>query len=399
MEQKLAKTLAQNKMLNKKWQDFIAQFDEDSMRKGYYANATFELTAFCTLKCPMCYVRIDHDRARVLGGKPCSTEDWISLAKQYRDQGGIFLLLTGGEAMLRPDFPEIYSEISKLGLYISLFTNGTTVDDRMLELLRRRPPAMVGLTIYGASEETYRRFGGGVGSFQRAIDGLDRLLTIPNLAIDVRFTACRENYRDFKAVFDLVAKRDKILSMDFGACPPVRGASSEARGLRLSEDELKEVKAVLKEIFSSEEEKYSLTDSSCKIKEQELSDDIEASSYEDADLDMKERGLTCKSGKNSVYIAWDGRMYPCDMASYPYAFPLEQGFKAAAADIRRQVDALLYPERCMTCANRSMICDCIPKAQNEMRDCARKGERCNYIPKKSYDISQINEYVAAGIVN
>lgn len=375
MEQTMAEKLVRDRMAYNKWVEFIQRFDVDLLTAGYLTSATFELTAFCTLKCPMCYVRIDKERAKVLGGRLCTGDQWIELARQFRDQGGIFLLLTGGEAMLHPEFPRIYTEISKMGILISLFTNGTTVDDRMLELLKRRPPAMLGITIYGASEETYRKFGGGTGSFQRALDGLDRLLTIPNLAIDVRFTACRENYQDFKAVYELVLKRNKILSLDFGSCAPARGAHSEARRLRLSEAQRKEIKEVLDEVNRSIPKEYiefnqdSLPNNGGEVPAPTVKTNITGG-----------RGLRCRGGKNSVYIAWDGRMYPCDMASYPYSFPLEQGFKEAALDIRQQVDALLLPEKCTTCYNRDSNCNCIPKAQNEMKDCARTGERCNYIP-------------------
>jgi len=380
MDLKLINTFAQNKIINQKWHDFITQFELATMQNGYLPSATFELTAFCTLKCPMCYVRIDKERAEILGGSPCTAKDWIDLARQFRDQGGIFLLLTGGEAMLRPDFPEIYEEISRMGLYISLFTNGTTVDEKMLEVLIKRPPAMVGLTIYGASEETYRKFGGHKGSFQRAIDGLDRLLTIPNLAIDVRFTACSENYKDFQEVYELVAKRNKLVSFDFGSCAPVRGASSDARKLRLSKEQIKEVNGVLKEIYKPVAQVYKKLIGGIGNNNQE---EKEISSLE-TDL-QKDRGLWCKGGKNGVYIAWDGRMYPCDMASYPYTFPLEQGFKAATQDIQHQIDALLLPERCMSCINKNIICGCIPKAQNEMKDCARSGNKCGYIPKQELE--------------
>lgn len=375
MDQTTVKTFAENIIINNKWKSFIEQFDVDAMQKGYLPGATFELTAFCTLKCPMCFVRIDKERAEALGGTLCTAKEWIDLARQFRDQGGLFLLLTGGEPMLRPDFPEIYAEVSKMGLFITLFTNGTTVDDKMLELLKKRPPSMVGITIYGASEETYRKFGGKEGSFQRALDGLDRLLSIPNLAIDVRFTACSENYKDFKEVYELVAKRNKLVSLDFGSCASVRGASSDARKLRLSKDQRKEVNDVLKDISRPIMEEYErlMEGNSNKIEQEQKEYPVEANAPD-------ERGMWCKGGKNNVYIAWDGRMYPCDMASYPYTFPLEQGFKEAAYDIRRQVDSLLLPEKCTTCVNKDIICTCTPKALNEMKDCARTGEKCDYIP-------------------
>lgn len=375
MEQMLAKKIARDQMAYNNWLSFINQFDVDLLESGYLTNATFELTAFCTLKCPMCYVRIDKEKADAIGGKLCSGDQWIELARQYRDQGGIFLLLTGGEAMLHPEFAKIYSEISKMGLLVTLFTNGTTVNDQMIELLRKRPPAMIGITIYGASAETYQRFGGTAGSYQRAIDGLDRLLTIPNLALDIRFTACKENYEDFKAVYELVLKRNRMVSLDFGSCAPVRGAQSNARKLRLSKEQLSEMKDIVSDLHRSFSEEYK------KIKRNlKTNNDLDSQVNPNNAHTSRERGMWCKGGKNSVYIAWDGRMYPCDMASYPYSFPLEQGFLKAALDIRRQVDALILPEKCTTCLNKDTYCNCIPKAQNEMRDCARVGQRCNYTP-------------------
>lgn len=353
--------------INRKWNEFTKTFNADAREKGFFPSATFELTAFCTLKCPMCFVRIDKQRGMALEGRMRTAKEWIDMARQFRDQGGIFLLLTGGEAMMRTDFSEIYEEVSRMGLLISLFTNGTTVDDKMLELLRRRPPAMMGLTLYGASEETYRKFSEREGNFKRALEGLDRLLTIPKLALDVRFTACTENYRDLRAVCEMVAKRNKLVTFDYGSCAPVRGALANTRHLRLNKTQIEEVDAVLTEFRGPIIEVLKTT--------HHEEDEPKTISRQNS------RGLNCGGGKNIVYIAWDGRMYPCDMAEFPYAFPFEQGFKAAAFDIRQEIESLLMPERCMTCANRDVICTCIPKALNEMKDCARRGEKCNYEPK------------------
>ncbi len=374
MDQPHAQLLAQSLLTNDKWRHFVDTFNIDPLTGGYFSGATFELTAFCTLKCPMCYVRIDKERAEALGGRPCTAREWIDLARQFRDQGGVFLLLTGGEPMMRPDFAEIYEEISNLGLFVSLFTNGTTVDDSILALLKRRPPAMVGLTLYGASEATYKKFGGSDGSFQRAFDGLDRLLTIPNLKIDVRFTACSENYRDLSDVHDLVASRNRLISVDFGSLAPTRGACSDTRKQRMTKDQLDEINDVIQRISQPVLDEY-----------YNLTGDIYAAGGDAADeeKDHESRNMWCRGGKTVVFIAWDGRMYPCSMANFPYTFPLEQGFKDAALDIRRQVGAMLLPERCLTCANSDLNCSCIPKAQNEMRDCARSGEKCDYIPKDS----------------
>ncbi len=378
MKPEIIQDIVNDMETNRKWKQFLDRFNVDAKDKGFFQGATFELTAFCTLKCPMCFVRIDKQTADVLGGRLRTAQEWIDMARQFRDQGGLFLLLTGGEAMMRPDFPEIYEEISKMGLLVSLFTNGTTVDDKMLELLRRRPPAMMGLTLYGASEETYRKFSDRDGNFQRALDGLDRLLTIPNLALDVRFVVCSENYKDTKAVCELVAKRNKLVNFDYGSCAPVRGACANTRKLRLNKAQEAEVNEILSEFTAPIQAELERRNNLAKDKKENVEVDLMAKESSNI-YAPKKIGLNCLGGKNNVYIAWDGRMYPCDMSEFPYAFPFEQGFKSAAFDIREGVDHLVMPDKCMTCVNIEKHCGCIPKALNEMRDCARHGEKCDYV--------------------
>lgn len=296
MNQELAEVYARDKARNKKWNEFIKFYEQEALEKGYFINTVFELTAFCTLKCPMCYVRIDKRSDIAQNGKTCTADQWIELAEQFRNQGGLFLLLTGGEAMMRPDFPEIYDEISRMGLYITIYTNGTTIDDKILDMLKKRPPSMMGLTLYGASEDTYRNFGGSEGSFQRAVEGLDRLLTIPNLALDVRFTICSENYLDLKGVFELALQRNKLLSVDYGTCAPVRGAVSNARDLRLSVQQLDYVQKALKDIAGPYLDEP---------------DELDIIKKADNNANGKENGgrkMWCRGGKTGVYIAWDGRM-------------------------------------------------------------------------------------------
>ena len=71
-------------------------------------NGTFELTERCNLDCRMCYVRHSAgDAARRT--KELSASAWLELARQAIDNGMVFLLLTGGEVFLRPDFFEIYT--------------------------------------------------------------------------------------------------------------------------------------------------------------------------------------------------------------------------------------------------------------------------------------------------
>ncbi len=77
-------------------------------------SGTFELTPRCNLSCRMCYIHLSgaEQSAR---GRELTTEEWLSVGRQAVDAGMVYLLLTGGEPMLRKDFVTIYSEMVKMG--------------------------------------------------------------------------------------------------------------------------------------------------------------------------------------------------------------------------------------------------------------------------------------------
>lgn len=94
-------------------------------------------------------------------GKSIKTPDfWLELARQAKEQGMLYLLLTGGEPFLYPDFWMLYEELVKMGFVISINSNGSLIDEKIIEKLKKYPPARINITLYGASDETYERLCG-----------------------------------------------------------------------------------------------------------------------------------------------------------------------------------------------------------------------------------------------
>lgn len=130
-------------------------------------SGAFELTPRCNFRCKMCYIRMTPQQMTAIGRERTALE-WLEMGRQARDAGLLFLLLTGGEPFLRPDFEEIYTGLTKMGLSISINTNGSLLDDGLRALFRRLPPAMVNVTVYGASAAGYETLcGDGAGSAHR----------------------------------------------------------------------------------------------------------------------------------------------------------------------------------------------------------------------------------------
>lgn len=199
-----------------------------------------EITARCNLDCRHCYINLSAGNAQARA-QELSAGEIDDIAAQAVELGAMWCLITGGEPLLRPDFPDIYMALKRRGLLLSVFTTATLVDEGKVELFRRYPPRDIEVTVYGATRETYERVTRRPGSFDRFRRGLDMLLAagvpvrlkamalrsnVDGMAEIARF--CRERTKDF-------FRFDPQLHLRFDG-DPVRNA--EIRAERLSPQEV-----------------------------------------------------------------------------------------------------------------------------------------------------------------
>ena len=77
-------------------------------------NGSIELLPLCNLNCKMCYVRLSREEMEAQG-RIRSVEEWMTVAREMKKAGVLFLLLTGGEPLLYPGFKELFVELKKTG--------------------------------------------------------------------------------------------------------------------------------------------------------------------------------------------------------------------------------------------------------------------------------------------
>jgi radical SAM protein with 4Fe4S-binding SPASM domain len=136
---------------------------------------TLETTYRCNLRCAHCYVNEavgDADEA----ARELPTERLLSLIDEVAERGTLFLLLTGGEVLVRPDFPELYLHALRRGLLVVVYTNGTLITERVAELFADHKPQLVEITLYGMTRETYERVTQVPGSYDKCLAGIMRLV-------------------------------------------------------------------------------------------------------------------------------------------------------------------------------------------------------------------------------
>jgi radical SAM protein with 4Fe4S-binding SPASM domain len=157
-----------------------------------------ELTARCNNNCRHCYINLPPND-RQAKAQELSLDEIAHIADQAVELGTMWVLITGGEPLLRHDFTEIYLILKRKGLLVSVFTNATLIRPEHIALFQKYPPRDIEVTIYGASQEVYERVSRVPGSFQAFQDGVKALF---DAGIRVRFKAMalRSNLEEIDAI-------------------------------------------------------------------------------------------------------------------------------------------------------------------------------------------------------
>jgi MoaA/NifB/PqqE/SkfB family radical SAM enzyme len=102
--------------------------------------------------------------------------DWPGrerLLQVMADAGVLWLQLTGGEPLIDPLFAETHAAAWDMGMMIMISSNGSRLDQpRTLDLLTKRRPYQLALSLYGATEASYDGMTRRRGSFRRFMRGL-----------------------------------------------------------------------------------------------------------------------------------------------------------------------------------------------------------------------------------
>lgn len=322
------------------------------MEKRFPVNGTFELTGRCNLSCKMCLVRVDRKRIQELGLRERTADEWIHMAGQARDAGTLSLLLTGGEVMLRPDFCEIYEAIAKMGFVLTVYTNATMVTDEILSLFQKYPPHSIGVTMYGASNQTYQKLCGCLDGYDRFEEGVEKLSSLPSL-FDIRTTIVKDNRDDLSKMREFVERkfgREKVLHISRMVYDTIRGGIACPKECRLSPQENAELvyETTMKVYRMFQEGKIS-----------SLPDDMKIGFHKSPMKEGRYLFENCGAGISKYTINWSGRMYACETLTKGYTEPFENGFDKAWSGLPECYPQSKVIEQCDSC-RYSFFCESCP---------------------------------------
>lgn len=327
---------------------------------------SFELLPVCNLQCRMCYVRKSMAQVNAMGGL-LSAEQWLDWADQARQEGMLFPLLTGGEPLLHRDFPRILSGMQEMGLQVSINSNGTLIDESMAKFLGQHRPTRVNITLYGASEETYEQLCGDADAYRRVRRGVELL---KQYEVPVKFNASitPENRKDLTQMIGYAKSLHSPIQVATYMFPPVRrDPGLVGQNHRLSPEEAAEAR--VEADWLQNEPKWFLYQAERYSRFVEPTEPMLT-----AQAAMAPGEMTCRAGRCSFWIDWQGNIGNCGMYA-SVKLPLQgRSVSEAWKQVVSETDRVRYSPVCTNCPNFHLCHACIAMVYNECGDSSGRPE-------------------------
>ena len=162
------------------------------------------ITSTCNLKCAGCYAAATGTLCNQKSNNSLHLEQWVQIVQEARDLGVFAFIIAGGEPFLMPDLLDLCEEF-KDRLFL-IFTNGTVLNDKDIEKLKRLRNTIVIVSIEGDQNLTDNRRG--IGVYERIINTLNELDS-KGVISGISVTINRNNFKfwmDSQNIDDLISK-------------------------------------------------------------------------------------------------------------------------------------------------------------------------------------------------
>lgn len=149
------------------------------------------ITSKCNLHCAGCYSRCNHATTDAEPVSQLTSEEWLKIFDEADELGISFILLAGGEPMLRRDIIEAAGK--KQNILFPIFTNGTFIDEKYFTLFDKCRNLVPIMSIEGSKEITDNRRGKGI--YDKLIANMEEFRK-RGLIFGASVTVTTQNYKE-----------------------------------------------------------------------------------------------------------------------------------------------------------------------------------------------------------
>ena len=188
------------------------------------------ITSRCNLHCAGCYSRCNSATVDAEPVRQLTSDEWFKIFKDADDLGVSFVLLAGGEPLLRRDIIKKAGEMQNI--MFPILTNGTFMDEKYFDLFDRCRNLLPVMSIEGNEEVTDARRGKGI--YKVLMKNMDKLHE-RHLFFGASVTVTRENLKEVSSPEFLDSLKERgCVAVIYVEYVPV---SEESKELALTEEE------------------------------------------------------------------------------------------------------------------------------------------------------------------
>jgi radical SAM protein with 4Fe4S-binding SPASM domain len=191
--------------------------------------AMIEIADRCNETCVHCY--------QVQGQKgEMSNGDWKQIIDELADMGVLLLVISGGEATLRPDFLDLVAYARKKKFGVKVYTNGLSMTRELAQALAKLAVTEVHISLYSRVAESHDWVTGVPGSFDRTVQAI-RFLAEEGVTVVAKTPVMNINANDIPGYIDFVTELGASYVIDANISPRETG-ERDPEGLLPTEEEL-----------------------------------------------------------------------------------------------------------------------------------------------------------------
>ncbi len=181
------------------------EFQDWASERGFLWSASWEVTYRCNESCVHCFnpgaSHVDGQRAQRKTNELKAAE-WRAMLQEMKEIGVFRLLLTGGEVLLHKEIFDIIGEARTHGFAVTIFTNGTLLDEAKLSRLKLLYPHRVELSLYSPIAENHDAVTHLPGSFDKTIASVKQLVA-SGITVALKMCVMRETIHDIPTFYQI----------------------------------------------------------------------------------------------------------------------------------------------------------------------------------------------------
>lgn len=319
-----------------------SDYYEDNINLDFPLKVQWKITNRCNLKCKHCYLgRLDQ--------KELESKELLTIAKKISNSNIMEVTITGGEALLVNELPEIVNMFIENDIKVNIFTNGVLLKafiHRLHSILKYHPVDKLFFHISIDGDETTHDAIRGKGNFKRTIGGVRDLINL-GYKITTNTVLWSLNYKDipklYKYLYNIGVYKIQISNLI------AEGNATES--MQLTDEQKREFIDSLKEVLKE-------LDNGARLLYAEMPDEDEQQSKvflfeKDKETFLEKENWKCSAGIGKATINYDGEVYCCPFMK---KYSLGNIVKNEFADVWSSKNRFNFLELIAKQNNNSRVC-------------------------------------------